>query len=165
MSRKRVEACLRSALLWTDELPRYADFQQSKADWWSLVAGVVAALTGLSIFPVLSDSSTTLEKVLVAAFAFAAGICALVPRIKNYGEMAGRARELAAVYSTVQGDLLDGLVAIDAGRANDDALRAAVKAFQEAKAKKDQLRYLRRGARIAKLRAGSEDRFEVLIGR
>ena len=93
-----------------------------------------------------------------------AGICALVPRVKNYGEMAGQARELSAVYGPVQGDLLDGLEALIAGSADDAALRSDIAAFQEAKAKKDMLRYLPRGKRIAGLRAEADGRYRTLVG-
>ena len=90
VSKERIANCLRSASVWVEELPRYADRQQQRADFWAILAGVLAALTSLAIFPVLGDSSTVLEKLTVSAVALAAAICALVPRVKNYAEFAGQ---------------------------------------------------------------------------
>ena len=96
-----------SANFWVHELPRYADRQQASADFWSILAGILAAITSLAIFPVVANDSGTLVKVLVSAFALAAAICALVPRVKNYAELAGQARELTSRYGGVLGNLID----------------------------------------------------------
>ena len=79
ISKERVEGCLRSATFWVNELPKYADRQQRKADAWAIAAGVLASITGLAIFPVLSATSGDLEKAAISVFAFAAAICALHP--------------------------------------------------------------------------------------
>jgi hypothetical protein len=139
VSKDRVENCLRSATFWVNELPKYADRQQAKADWWAIVAGGLAAFTGLAIFPVITDSSTDLAKGFVALFAFAAAICALVPRVMNYAESAGQARELTSRYGGIVGDLLD------LAKANPflpEAARPVVEAFESIKEKKDGLRRL-----------------------
>jgi hypothetical protein len=93
-SRERLASCSESAAFWADELPRYANFQQSKADWWAIAAGVLAAATSLSVFPALDSSSGNGTKLLVAIPAFLAAVLAVVPRIKNYAEMAGTAVDL-----------------------------------------------------------------------
>lgn len=165
VSRARVHACLASAILWVDELPKYANYQQSKADWWAISAGIVATVTGLAVFPVITDESSEMQKFVVALFAFSAGLCALVPRIKNYAEMAGQARELSAAYGPLVGRLLDGLAAMDAGTADQNALRKTVSDFELAKAKKDTLRYLPRGDKLeAAQTAAKEKRDRMLAG-
>lgn len=139
VSKERVENCLRSATFWVNELPKYADRQQHKADWWAIVAGGLAAFTALAIFPVIRDTSTNLEKGIIALFAFAAAICALVPRVMNYAESAGQARELTSRYGGVVGDLLD---LAKANPFQPEAARPVVEAFESIKEKKDGLRRL-----------------------
>jgi hypothetical protein len=139
VSRERVETCLRSATFWVVALPKYADRQQRKADLWAIAAGVLAALTGLAIFPVLTDSSTDLEKVLVSLVAFVAAICALVPRVMNYAEFAGQARELSSRYGGVVGDLTD---LAQAKSYDSEMARRVVEAFEAIKENKDALRGL-----------------------
>ena len=60
-TRDRIKECLKSATHWAKELPCYADRQQQKADRWAVSAGLLATLTSLAIFPVLSESATFLE--------------------------------------------------------------------------------------------------------
>ena len=76
-------------------------------------------------------------KVVVSLVAFAAALCALVPRVKNYGELAGQARELTSRYGGVVGDLLD-LAKMEA--LDSDAARPVVEEFEAIKEKKDGLR-------------------------
>jgi hypothetical protein len=139
VSIKRLEECRDSAHFWVDALPEYADRNQSKADSWAILAGALAAITSLSIFPVLGEGSGTWVKVIVSAVALASAVAALVPRVKNYGELAGAARVLAAQYGRVYGLLLD--VVADGGT-NQAAARAAVAEFNSTKEKKDALRLL-----------------------
>ncbi|KGN36046.1 hypothetical protein N798_01140 [Knoellia flava TL1] len=149
--------------MWARELPRYANWQQSKADWWSLAAGILAAVTGLSVFPVLDDTSTTTEKGIVALGALLSSICALVPRVKNYGEMAGQARELSTTYGPLVGRLLDSLVQAEAGTADQGSLRAVMDDFDRAKARKDTLRFLGRESARAADRTRAEERVAALV--
>lgn len=139
VSRERVENCLKSATFWVRELPRYADRQQFLADGWAILAGVLSAATALAIFPILTDTSSDFEKLLVSAAAFLAAILALVPRIKNYAEMAGSARELTSRYGGIVGDLLD---LAKAQPFPAEAARPVVTEFEVIKEKKDSLRGL-----------------------
>jgi hypothetical protein len=150
VSRDRVEGCLRSATFWVNELPRYADQQQRKADWWAIVSGTLAAFTGLAIFPLITATSTDLQKAFVSVFALAAAVCALVPRVMNYAELAGQARELTSRYGGVVGDLLD---LAKADPFQSEAARPVVEAFESVKEKKDGLRGLpdRAAAEIVRL--------------
>src|ERR1700752_2047833 len=107
VSMERLEECRDSAYFWVNALPEYADRNQSKADFWAILAGVLAAITSLSIYPVLGPGSGMPAKTIVSVVALASAVCALVPRVKNYGEMAGTARVLAAQYGSVYGRLLD----------------------------------------------------------
>ena len=68
-----------------------------------------------------------------------AAICALVPRVKNYGELAGAARELASRYGSLEGDLLD---LSKADPVDQERARTIVTDFQATKEKKDALRGL-----------------------
>ena len=139
VSHERIEGCLRSAVFWVNELPHYADRQQQLADTWAILAGVLASLTSLAIFPVLGDGSTNLAKGIVSAVALLAAICALVPRVKNYAELAGQARELSSRYGGVTGDLLD---LAKASEIDQEAARSLVTEFEAIKEKKDALRGL-----------------------
>jgi hypothetical protein len=139
VSRERLEACRESAKRWAGELPRYADRNQLKADFWAISAGLLAAITSLAIFPVLGEGSGTLEKTTVSVVALASAVCALVPRVKGYGEQAGTARVLAAQYGSVYGRLLD---LVKDGSDNQHAAKAVVAEYQSIKEKKDVLREL-----------------------
>jgi len=144
VSRRRIENCLDSAGFWVQELPRYADREQRWADFWALLAGVVSAVTGLSIWPLLTESTFFGQALLSAAALFAA-ISALIPRIFNYGEMAGQARELTSRYGRVLGDLLD----IDQSRLFDsDTARRVVEEYEAIKERKDSLRRLPDKAKV-----------------
>ena len=139
VSRERVQNCLTSATFWVRELPRYADRQQRLADGWALASGALAAATGLAIFPILTDASSDFEKLLVSAAAFLAAIFALIPRVKNYAELAGQARELTSRYGGIVGDLLD-LTKVQPFPAQ--AALPVVTEFEVIKQKKDGLRGL-----------------------
>jgi hypothetical protein len=158
--RERVVECLGSASYWVEELPRYADRNQRKADWWALVSGCLAALTSLAIWPVLTDSSTWWQKGLVSAAAFAAAVCALVPRIWNFAEHAGQARELSSRYGELKGSLKDLAYA---PKYEDSIARDVVARFQSTKEKKDALPGLRvrSGSEVA---AAEEQRRALLTG-
>lgn len=152
VSKERVDTCLRSATFWVNELPKYADRQQGKADWWAIASGALASFAGLAIFPAITDTSTDLQKAFVSIFAFAAAICALVPRVMNYAELAGQARELTSRYGGVVGDLLD-LAKADPFQA--EPARPVVDAFEAIKEKKDGLRGLpnRQAAEVERMDA------------
>jgi len=139
VSRARVENCLKSATFWVNELPRYADRQQQKADTFAIGAGILAAVTSLSIFPVLDADAQWYEKAAVTIAAFLASVLALIPRIKNYAELAGQARELSSRYGGIVGDLLD---LAKADPLPDVAARAVVTEFEGIKENKDNLRGL-----------------------
>jgi hypothetical protein len=140
VSPKNLEECRDSAYFWVNALPEYADRNQSRADFWSILAGVLAAITSLSIFPLLGQGSGILDKTIVSAVALLSAVSALVPRVKNYGEMAGTARVLAAQYGSVYGRLLD---VVESGAKNQHAAKVVVAEFDSIKAKKDALRLLR----------------------
>lgn len=146
----RVAECLKSARFWCAQLPLYANRMQSWADFWAISAGLMAAITGLAIWPVLGESPTNTEKVLVSVGALLSAICALVPRVLNHGERAGAARELTTRYGSVIG-LLEDLHRVSAAQYPEAALKA-VTAFEATKEKKDALR-----------RVGSRD--QMMAGR
>jgi hypothetical protein len=139
VSAERIRNCLRSASFWVNELPRYADRQQQRADSWAILAGVLASLTSLAIFPVLTETSTPFAKAFVSAVALLAAICALIPRVKNYAELAGQARELSSRYGGITGDLID---LAHASSIDQQQARAVVTEFETIKEKKDALRGL-----------------------
>jgi hypothetical protein len=141
VSIERVRDCLKSARFWVWELPRYADRQQRLADGWAIAAGVLASATGLSIFPVVTADSTWEQKILVSVAGLAAAICALIPRVTNYSELAGQARELTSRYGGIVGDLLD-LSKAEPFTSVVDAALPVVTEFEAIKAKKDNLRGL-----------------------
>jgi hypothetical protein len=139
VSHERVEVCLKSAKFWVDELPRYADRQQQTADRWAIASGVLAAITSLSVWPILGPGSTDFDKALVSTIALIAATCALVPRIKNYAELAGAARELTSRYGSLTGELID---LSKTNPPDQERARIVVAEFQAVKEKKDSLRGL-----------------------
>lgn len=155
ISKERVEKCLSSAEFWVDELPRYADRQQQRADSWAIAAGALAALTGLAIFPVASDASSFLVKAIVSLVAFMAAVCALIPRVKNYAELAGQARELQSRYGSVVGKLLD---LTKANPLPQEPARTVVGEFESIKQKKDALRGLPDRTQVELRQAGAKAR-------
>ncbi len=139
VSAERVQGCLQSASFWVNELPRYADRQQQRADSWAIAAGILSAITSLAIWPLLEKGSDPPQLVLVSTVALLAAICALVPRVKNYAELAGQARELSSRYGTLTGELID---LANADPLDQQQARAVVTEFQAIKEKKDSLRGL-----------------------
>jgi hypothetical protein len=137
-----------------DELPRYADRQQRWADFWALMSGFFAAVASLSVWPILGPDSTALEKAAVSTVALAAAMCALVPRVRNYAELAGQAREVTSRYGSLVGDLTD-LAAMDP--LDQAQARIVVTEFDATKQKKDSLRGLP-DRRKAEIRLAKADR-------
>ena len=135
----RLRECLSSATFWVAELPRYADRQQRRADFWAIMSGTLAAATGLSIWPVMSDSSSAGVKVLVSVTAVIAAVCALVPRVMSYGELAGQARELSSRYGELKGALMD---LVKADHVDQAAAHDVVARFLATQEKKNSLRGL-----------------------
>jgi hypothetical protein len=140
VSAARVNGCLNSAVFWVQELPRYADRNQRKADAWAIAAGILSALTSLAIWPIVTNDASAAAKVVVSAVALAAAVCALVPRVMNYSELAGAARELASRYGNLTGQLID-LHEMGDHLDQSWALRV-VNEFSAVKEKKDSLRGL-----------------------
>jgi hypothetical protein len=138
----RIADCHRSAKFWVNQLPVYADKMQRAADSWALLAAVVASGTAIAIWPVLGEDSSTWETWLVSLGALLSGICASVPRLMNYGERAGAARELTSSYGAVLGVLTD-LRHVSStslrSKYEANALKALAE-FDSAKQKKDALR-------------------------
>ena len=91
----------------------------------------------------------------MSAVALAAAICALVPRVKNYAEFAGQARELSSRYGGIVGDLLDLSVA---NQIDQEQARIVVNEFESIKERKDALRGLPNRARIEIERAEMEEK-------
>jgi hypothetical protein len=139
VTKDRIEDCRKSAGFWVRELPKYADRQQSWADFWALAAGILAAATSVAIFPVITDDSPDWHKWVVAGSAFLAAIFALFPRVLNYAEMAGSARTLASRYGGIVGELIDLAAADPIPQAS---AKAILDEFEVIKNEKDGLRGL-----------------------
>lgn len=138
----RVADCHRSAKFWANQLPVYADKMQKAADFWAISAAVLATVTAIAVWPVLGEDSSNWETWLVSAGALLSGICASVPRVMNYGERAGVARELTSSYGAVLGvltDLRHVSTTLLRSKYQAEALKALAD-FDSAKQKKDALR-------------------------
>ena len=143
VSERRVEECLQSASFWAEILAYHADGLQKRADTWSISAGLLAAIAGLSAWKLVTDQTTARWAiVLTSALALAAAISALVPRIKNYAENAALSRELAARYGQSKGLLTDTLDWMKSSQANQAVVRAVVADFEAIKKSKDSMRYV-----------------------
>jgi hypothetical protein len=130
-----LQECLDSARYWIAFLPEYANAMQRRADRWAIAAGLLAVIAGLSVWATIEQSTSTWARLVVAVVSLGSATCALLPRVKNYGEMAGHARELQARYGQVSGDLLDlwyDQSALSSSEAHDD-----IKKFDAIKGAKD----------------------------
>lgn len=144
VARSHLALCRESAELWSEELPRYADLRQRWADGWAITGGLLATVTGLAVWPVLSNSSTTIEKTLITVGAVLAALANLMPRVRGDAELAGQARELASQYGALTGqfETLLARARANGGFVPAGQAREALEAFGAVKAKKDALRYL-----------------------
>lgn len=141
ISEVRLRKCLASAGYWVIALPTYADRMQALADRWALAAGMLAILTGLAVWTKVAESGSVWAEAVVAAAAVLAGVFALVPRIKNYGELAGSARELGAQAKHLYGELLDLWCDKD-NCLDSEVAKERVRNFEAVRKDKDRLRYL-----------------------
>ncbi|MEV6600163.1 hypothetical protein AB0M36_25445 [Actinoplanes sp. NPDC051346] len=139
ISRNRIDECLDSAKYWAIRLPRYANEMQSRADGYAIAAAILSTITSLAIWGILTESSSWWTKALASAAALAAAAAAILPRVKNYPEAAGKARQLATQYGTIKGRLVDAQVWSSANIAEDTALRQVVEEFEAIKSGKDSL--------------------------
>jgi hypothetical protein len=130
-----LQECLDSARYWIQLLPAYANAMQRRADRLAIAAGLLAAITGLSVWTDFQQASNALGRWTVVAVSLLSAMLALMPRVKNYGEMAGHARELSANYGQVSGALLD--LWFDQGALGTPDARNTIKRFDEIKAGKD----------------------------
>jgi len=142
VSTERIRECYDSAGFWSEVLAYHADALQKKADTWSIWAGVLAAVAGLSAWKLVTDQTQAWWAVmLTSSVALAASVFALVPRIKNYSENAAISRELAARYGQSKGILMDVLVWMQTGSSTDAEVRRSVSDFEAIKKSKDSMRY------------------------
>lgn len=143
ISQPRVKECLESASFWAEILAYHADGLQKRADTWSISAGLLAAVAGLSAWKLVTDQKDVLWAILATSIlALAAGVSALVPRIKNYAENAALSRELAARYGQSKGVLINTFSWMSSPNANDAVVRAVVSEFETIKKSKDSMRYV-----------------------
>lgn len=143
ISRQRIQTCWKSAEFWAEVLAYQADALQKKADAWSISAGVLATVAGLSAWKLITDQTDAAWAVLLtSAVALAAAVCALVPRIKNYSENAALSRDLASRYGQSLGTLTDAAQWRASGSYDDVEVRRAVTEFEAIKKTKDSMRYL-----------------------
>ena len=145
VSERTVLDCLNSSKYWIAVLPEYANDMQRRADRWAIVAGALSAVGGLGVWLTIMKDARTWVQFAVSAVAFAAAIAALVPRVKNYGEMAGQARQLMTPYGHIEGLLRDAVEQRGDGWPPHQDLRGVIEAFDATKASKDtNLRHLPR---------------------
>ncbi|GAB1694271.1 hypothetical protein KRM28CT15_60740 [Krasilnikovia sp. M28-CT-15] len=139
ISRDRIDECLDSSKYWAIRLPRYANEMQRKSDTYALAAAFLSMVTGLTIWGFLAETNSWWAQTTASGAAFAAAACAIIPRVKNYSEAAGKARQLATQYGTIKGRLTDAQVWSSSNIAEDTALRQVVEDFEAIKSGKDSL--------------------------
>lgn len=142
VSRERVNECIESARFWTEVLGAHADRLQKKSDTWSIMAGLLAAVAGLSVWKVVATREDWWAQLATSVLALSAAACAVVPRIKNYSETAGVSRELACRYGQVHGKLLDCRLLIGPRACENPSVRAVLAEFESIKKSKDSMRYV-----------------------
>ena len=140
VSTASLKESLKSVTHWEQELPKFAEREQNKADTFAIVAGVFAAVTAAAILPVTQDGAPTWQRLLVTAMPLIAAVCAVFPNVRKYSETATLARELTAEYGPLVG-AFEG--ALDPNKHSSQAeLHKLMKKFHQVKAKKDQLHRL-----------------------
>jgi hypothetical protein len=112
---------------------------QRRADGYAVAAAFLSVVTSLTVWGVLTEYDSWWAKILASVAAFAAAAAAILPRVKNYAEAAGKARQLATQYGTIKGRLMDAQVWSSANVAEDTALRQVVEDFEAIKSGKDSL--------------------------
>jgi hypothetical protein len=136
VSSTSIVECLNSAKYWIAVLPEYANDMQRRADRWAITSGVFSAIAGLTVWATIDKSTRVWAQVLVAVISFASAVAALVPRVKNYGEMAGQARQLSSSYGRAEGHLVNANNWPAAER-NDQVLQKVIEDFDNVKSSKD----------------------------
>lgn len=111
---------------------------QRRADGYAIAAAFLS-IASLAIWGILTESNSWWAKMLASVAAFAAAAAAILPRVKNHAEAAGKARQLATQYGTIKGRLMDAQVWSSANVAEDTALRQVVEDFEAIKSGKDSL--------------------------
>lgn len=98
-----------SAKGWATSLKPAADNLQLRADALSITAGVLSVITGLGIYGswTAGEAVSPLVKLIATATAIAAGVLAVIPRVKRYAERAQEVRALATRYGEILGELMD----------------------------------------------------------
>lgn len=135
-----IQACLDSALFWVEALPRFARRMQLTADIVASSAALLGVLTGLAVWTRFVETGSIGAQISVTIVAILGGGLAAVPRIFNYGEMAGSARSLTSRYARSSGELRRYWEHPD--WLDKPQAETAIETFQAIKEAKDQLRYL-----------------------
>ncbi|WP_412737318.1 hypothetical protein [Krasilnikovia sp. MM14-A1259] len=112
---------------------------QRRADGYAIAAAFLSTVTSLTFWGFLNVANSWWAQTIASAAAFAAAAAAIIPRVKNYSEAAGKARQLATQYGTIKGRLTDAQVWSAANVADDTALRQVVEDFEAIKSSKDAL--------------------------
>jgi hypothetical protein len=113
---------------------------QEIADRWAIAASILGLITGLAVWATVAQSTTLWAQAAVTAVALATGICGVIPRIRNYGEMAGSARGLIPRYARSSGELRSLWEHQD--WLDRPQAQTVIGTFEAIKEAKDQLRYL-----------------------
>jgi hypothetical protein len=90
----------------------------------------------LSVVGTIDKSTRVWAQVLVAVISVSSAIAASVPRVKQYGEMAGHARQLCTTYGKVEGELLNAYECPPAQR-SEAVLQKVITNFDAVKSLKD----------------------------
>ena len=96
----------------------------------------VRSVAGLSVWATIDKSTRVEAQVAVAVVSITSAIAALVPRVKNYGEMAGQARQLSSSYGRVEGHLFNAYQQPEENW-NYEVLQRIVEEFDSVKSSKD----------------------------
>ncbi|MGS0684884.1 hypothetical protein ACVBEQ_06995 [Nakamurella sp. GG22] len=140
VSKERLRNCIASATFWASEeaLLAFAHRMQRRADQLALVTAVLGAVTSLAIWTTLSGDPSWQAQLVVSVVALGTAAAAAFSRIRNYGEAAGKARELSGQYGKILGELGDA-EAVQNDPQWKDAVRSRVADFESIKSRKDLL--------------------------
>jgi hypothetical protein len=133
--------CEQSARFWSACLPKYGQKMRNLADRYAIFSAALAAVTGLSVWGALANSTQLWAVITVSLTSLATSMLTAIPKIKGWSECAGATPILASKYGHAIGELQNARAALKAG--SPGAAEQASKARAEFEATRNEKNFLK----------------------